>query len=128
MPTHAHIVVFPCSDQPSMSDFLESIKKSVVKRAVNYVKANAPSFLPRMRDEQPNGKVAYRFWQRGGGYDRNLRSPYTTWKMIDYIHRNPVVEGLCKHATDWHWSSAATYKLKVPGPLPINTRHLPPRP
>ena len=25
-----------------------------------------------MEDRQPNGKVHFRFWQRGGGYDRNV--------------------------------------------------------
>ena len=39
---------------------------------------------------QPNGEVHYRFWQRGGGYDRNITDPATLRVMIEYIHNNPV--------------------------------------
>jgi len=62
--------------------------------------------LEHLRDEQPNGKVSYRFWQRGGGYDRNVWEPDTLRKMIEYIHDNPVRRGLVTRATDWPWSSA----------------------
>ena len=46
-----------------------------------------------MRDEQPNGKVAYRFWQRGGGYDRNFNEPESIYAEIEYLHNNPVRRG-----------------------------------
>jgi hypothetical protein len=46
------------------------------------------------------------FWQRGGGYDRNLTEPRTIWAEIASIHANPVRRGLCESATDWPWSSA----------------------
>jgi REP element-mobilizing transposase RayT len=58
MPSHAHLLVYPRGDHPSMEDFLESLKKSSTKRALAWVRANAPGFLPRMRDQQPNGKVS----------------------------------------------------------------------
>jgi hypothetical protein len=43
-----------------------------------------------MADIQPNGTVQYRFWQRGGGHDRNLMESTAIWAEIDYIHANPV--------------------------------------
>jgi putative transposase len=57
-----------------------------------------------------NGKVHYRFWQRGGGYDRNAIEPATLRMMIEYIHNNPVGRGLVEHPTDWLWSSARFYE------------------
>ena len=62
-----------------------------------------------IRDEQPGGSVAYRFWQRGGGHDRNLREPEAIHAEIEYMHNNPVRRGLVARAEDWPWSSAAWY-------------------
>ncbi len=125
MPTHAHLLVFPRSEHPRMSGFLESIKKSVAKRSVAWVRVHAPGFLPRMLDEQPNGRAAYRFWQRGGGYDRNLWRARAIWNMIDYIHDNPVRDGLVARAPEWPWSSAAYYASRTTGPLPLTLDRLP---
>jgi hypothetical protein len=55
----------------------------VAQKAIRFVKASAPSFLEQMKDEQPSGKIAYRCWQRGGGYDRNVIEPDTVEKMIE---------------------------------------------
>lgn len=58
--------------------------------------------------ERP-GKTAFRFWQEGPGYDRNLNRTATVLSSIDYIHENPVRRGLCRQAVDWKWSSARWY-------------------
>jgi putative transposase len=63
-----------------------------------------------LRDEQPNGELHYRFWQRGGGYDRNITDPATLRTMIEYIHNNPVRRGLVRYPADWPWSSARFYE------------------
>ncbi len=128
MPTHIHLLVFPRSDHPSVAAFLESVKTSVAKKAVAWVRINAPAFLVRMRDAQPNGRVAHRFWQRGGGFDRNLWSPRAIWNTIDYIHQNPVRDGMCKYAPEWYWSSSGTYKDGREGPLKLDRTHLRQRP
>jgi putative transposase len=78
-----------------------------------------------MEDRQPNGDVHYRFWQRGGGYDRNSTEPNTIWHQIDYIHANPVRRGLCQQSTDWHWSSAAFYAGLRHEPLSMDRESLP---
>jgi putative transposase len=71
---------------------------------------------------QPNGEVHYRFWQRGGGYDRNVIESATVHQMIEYIHANPVRRGLVEQATDWLWSSARFYagldQVCIPMDLP----------
>jgi putative transposase len=125
MPEHSHLLIYPIEEEYDISAVLASIKKSVANRAMAFVGKHAPDFLARMRDEQPNGKVAHRFWQRGGGYDRNLWSPRYIWKMIDYIHDNPVRRGLCDTPADWYWSSAADYQCGTPGPLRVEMSNLP---
>jgi putative transposase len=127
MPSHVHLLIDP-RRTPDVAKVLASIKKSSAIRVLRWVRANAPAFLPRMRDEQPDGSVAHRFWQRGGGYDRNLRSDRAIWTMIRYIHRNPVDEGFVTRPEEWRWSSASWYASRVPGPLPLRLDRLPPMP
>src|SRR5262245_44028610 len=81
MPEHVHLFIFPVKPPYSISAILTTLKRSVTNRALAYVRQNAPAFLKQMSDRQPDGSIAYRFWQRGGGYDRNLYSPKYVWEM-----------------------------------------------
>jgi putative transposase len=125
MPEHAHLLIWPTRQDYDISSILHSIKHSVIKRALTFVQREAPSFLAKMEDRQPNGEVHYRFWQRGGGYDRNIFEPATAYQQIDYLHANPVRRGLCKKAEDWTWSSAADYAGLRHGPLKLDRESLP---
>jgi putative transposase len=100
-----------------------AFKVPVQRQAFKFLRRKAPAFLQQLEDRQPNGKVHYRFWQRGGGYDRNVTEPATLMQMIEYIHNNPVRRGLVSKVTDWIWSSARFYagETRVPirmDPLP----------
>jgi putative transposase len=125
MPEHVHLVIYPREDQYSISDILTDIKQPVTRAAVKYVLRSAPSFLANMRDGRPNGKIVNRFWQRGGGYDRNLVRPETVHQVIDYIHANPVRRGLVGSPEDWAWSSARYYAGRSDVPLIPDDDELP---
>jgi putative transposase len=125
MPEHAHVLLRPLEDAYDISEILSSIKQSVAKRAVLYVQRESPAFLRWMEDRQPGSKIHYRFWQRGGGYDRNIVEPKTAFQQIEYIHNNPVRRGLCGKPEDWIWSSAADYLEVRTGPLRIDRQSLP---
>jgi putative transposase len=125
MPEHAHLLIWPTRAEYDISAILNSIKQSVVQKVLLFVRRNAPLFLARMEDRQPNGKVHYRFWQRGGGYDRNVVEPTEVYRQIDYFHENPVRRGLCARPVDWHWSSAAEYAGLGAGPIRIDREFLP---
>ncbi len=107
MPEHAHLLIWPTQAAYDISKILKAIKKSVANRALAFVRHEAPDFLKNMEDRQPNGQTHYRFWQRGGGYDRNLFEPRTVFQQIEYMHNNPVRRGLCQTPEDWLWSGAA---------------------
>ena len=125
MPEHVHMLVWPTEPDYDISRILETVKLSVTRRALDFVRGQAPEFLPQMLDVQPNGKQAYRFWQRGGGYDRNITDPKAVWAEIDYFHANPIRRGLCMRADDWLWSSAADYSGVRCGPLSLDRESLP---
>ncbi len=125
MPEHVHLLVCPRDPEYSISLFLKSLKQSVSKKALKYVQEQAPDLLPRMKDLQPNGDVHYRFWQRGGGYDRNLTEPSTVWAEVVYIHANPVRRGFCERPEEWVWSSAAEWQEPGTGLLRMDRDSFP---
>ena len=65
-------------------------------------------------------RVRRRFWQPGGGYDRNVVELSTVQQMIDYIHANPVRRGLVQRAIDWEYSSARWYAGMRPVPIEMD--------
>ena len=110
MPEHVHVIVWPREPVYEVRLIRTAIKVPVQRKALAFLRSKAPAFLDRLRDERPNGEVHYRFWQRGGGYDRNITDPSTLRTMIEYIHNNPVRRGLVGRAVDWPWSSARFYE------------------
>lgn len=126
MPEHVHLLIFPRADDSAISEILTAIKRPVGRAALDHVRTHAPAFLRAMRDEQPNGRIAHRFWQRGGGYDRNLCSAEIVRATLDYIHANPVRRGLVDSAEDWYWSSAGYYALGRVEPLKPDDDSIPP--
>lgn len=123
MPEHAHLVIWPQGAR--ISAVLTTIKQSTSKTAINWLQENSPEFLDELVDQQPNGRKAHRFWQRGGGYDRNLRSVRDIHEKIRYVHENPIRRGLVENAVDWPWSSACSWASGGDEPLPIDRDSLP---
>ncbi len=125
MPEHVHVIVYPNQSEYQISEFLSAIKEPVTRNAKRFLSATAPKFLEQLQDIQPNGKQTTRFWQRGGGYDRNLFTPESLWEKIHYIHSNPVRRGLVRMPTDWTWSSAKDFSHHRKPPIPLHIDTLP---
>jgi putative transposase len=125
MPEHVHLLIYPPQADDSISAILKTIKQSVTRVALKYVREEAPDSLKQFEDRQPNGSISYRFWQRGGGYDRNVTEPRTIFAEIDYIHANPVRRGLCQRSVEWRWSSAQEYAKRGSGELRLDFQSLP---
>jgi putative transposase len=87
---------------------LQALKEPVARKAIKYLKANAADWLGRITVREGN-RLRRRFWQPGGGYDRNITNSATLRFAIDYIHANPVRRGLVAKPEDWEWSSARWY-------------------
>jgi putative transposase len=61
MPEHVHLVLLPLPGV-KISRILLSIKASVAKRALLWVRNECPAFLPSMEDRQPNGRCQVPFF------------------------------------------------------------------
>lgn len=124
MPEHVHLLIYPRTDY-SISRILATIKRPVTERAIQFIRTQGPQSLACMEDGHPGRRVTRRFWQRGGGYDRNLCSASYIWQTIDYIHENPVRRDLCDSSCEWYWSSAADFGAVRSGPVSLQWESLP---
>ncbi len=119
MPEHVHLIVWPEAESYDIAEIRKAIKAPVGSKAINFLLAEAPSWIPRITRKR--GKKTERlFWQSGGGYDRNVIEPVALLKMIDYIHVNPVRRGLVEKPEQWKWSSAAWYLNGGQVPMPVD--------
>ena len=125
MPEHVHLVIAP-GETYDISRILWQIKTPLSQRVVRHVRANHPDFLERMTERRPSGRVSHRFWQPGGGYDRNLWTLRRIHEKINYVHANPVRRGLVERADHWPWSSCRAWMHSVDQPLRLDTDSLPP--
>ena len=123
MPNHVHLLIRPRKKDYSISAILSEIKKPVARKAIYWVKNNKPDYLKYMATGQTSQQ--HRFWQQGGGYDRNVTRFDTLLNCDKYIHRNPVRKKLVKIPQDWYFSSAADWKNVRQGPIEIDRKEWP---
>ena len=109
MPEHVHLIVFPVATAATVARLLFAIKRPVSTRIRQHLLDTDVQLVKRLTIRERPGKTAFRFWQEGGGYDRNIASIKTLRTAIDYVHHNPVRRGLCDSPGDWKWSSWRYY-------------------
>ncbi len=124
MPEHVHLVARPLRSTSKVSRLLARTKQptsKAVKEAL--IQDGQTQLLDSLTVQERPGKICFRFWQEGPGFDRNLFSSSAIEASLDYIHANPVKRDLCKRSIDWKWSSARFYSDSVVDPhLPTLTR------
>lgn len=119
MPEHVHLLVAPREKEVDVGAFQGRVKSRVAHRAIAWLETNAMQWLAKLTVREGRC-VRRRFWQPGGGYDRNVLEWETLAKMIDYIHANPVRRGLVQRAIDWEWSSARWFAGIRPVPIEMD--------
>jgi putative transposase len=108
MPEHVHLLVTPRQPGVAVGRFQGNVKEKVAKLAIAWLKDHAPRWLDKIT-VQEGGRTRRRFWQPGGGYDRNIDNSGTLESVINYFHMNPVKRGLVVKPEEWEWSSARWY-------------------
>ena len=124
MPEHVHLLIHPTTAEPAIDRYLARVKQPFSRRVRKLLKSsNNQALLDQLTVRERPGKQAFRFWQEGPGFDRNLFTQLAILYSINYIHENPVKRGLCHNAVDWKWSSARFYLSEPPRqqitPLPF---------
>ena len=90
LPDHWHVISFPRFPL-STSWVTESIKVGSTLRINAGRKESGLLWQPRF-------------------FDRALRSVKEYYEKVEYIHLNPVRDGLVKRAEEWQWSSMHDYR------------------
>ena len=101
MPEHVHLLVLHERPEVTASRFLMQLKRTFAREILSRWRELDAPILNRLPDAQ--GRT--RFWLKGGGYDRNIRSMNEFHEKVAYIEENPVHRGLVKDKDQWRWSS-----------------------
>lgn len=109
MREHVHLLIHPIRKEHRIAQKLMAIESSFAKQLLTELRSRDSEMLKKLVVRSRDGRPAYRVWQAGGGYDRNLFSPKAIHACINYIHANRVRSGLCESELDWPWSSARAY-------------------
>ena len=93
MPEHVHLLALPTRPEVRIDLLLKAIKRPFSTRIKRGLVAARSPLLERLTVRERPGLERFRFWQEGGGYDRNLRTEAAVLAAIEYIHLNPVRRG-----------------------------------
>jgi len=107
MPDHVHALLWPLNTAYSIAKILNDVKGRMVKEYRDYVLSNKPDLFNRFAFvDNSKKRTVFRFWQAGGGFDRNFRDARAIYNSIRYIELNPVKKGLAATPEEYRWSSA----------------------
>ena len=120
MPEHVHLLIRPRWADYEMRTILVGLKQPVALASRKYLVSKGDSvWLRRLSVEYPSRRV-FRFWQPGGGFDRNIFREKSVPSIIEYIHNNPVRRELVDDPLDWEWSSARFWGGQTNVPLQMD--------
>jgi REP element-mobilizing transposase RayT len=107
MTNHVHLLG-RATGQESFSDILRDFKKFTSKAVTKAIQENEKESRKEWLLEQFKTEQGYRFW-------RSDNKPIEVWsnkvikEKLNYIHYNPVEEGLVFRPEDYVYSSAVNY-------------------
>ena len=123
MPEHVHLVLWPVYAGYEMESILSTLKLSVSRKALAWLREHNPAGLKYLSTGQKH--APYRFWLAGGGYDRNVIQFKTLRYIVNYTHNNPVRRGLAAEPTEWIWSSAREWEQEGTGLIRLDLESFP---
>lgn len=130
MPEHVHLLVRPPTHLLTPSSRISGDEKKLASlaRILLYIKLRtAQRAIKRWRElsatilTEISRDGAPRFWQRGGGFDRNVRDEAEFMREIRYIHRNPVERGLVSAPEAYPHSSVRWWMGQREGEVECDT-------
>jgi putative transposase len=114
MPTHVHLLIWPHMNRYDIALILNSIKGRMVNSYQKFIEENKPENLNAFQAfDKSKKRSVFRFWQQGGGFDRNLWTGIAINKSIEYIEANPVRRNLATKPSEYLWSSAYAREKNV---------------
>ena len=113
MTSHIHLIIGSATN--TLSDIMRDMKKhtsSKIKDAVdsNFKESRKEWMMDLFRNagKANSNNDNFQFWQQDN-HPIQLITPKFTHQKLDYIHNNPVVEGIVDKPEDYLYSSARDY-------------------
>lgn len=107
MSNHIHLII-RAKEGYKLQDILRDYKKFTSKAIIKEIQENPQESRKDWLLQQFKTPEGYRFW-RGDNKPIELWSNKVIDEKIDYIHQNPVEQGIVFRAEDYLFSSAADY-------------------
>tara|TARA_R110001592_G_scaffold178589_1_gene419717 strand:- start:1796 stop:2350 length:555 start_codon:yes stop_codon:yes gene_type:complete len=113
MSNHVHLVV-RAKENCQLSDILRDFKKHTSKQIIKSIEEDGESRRDWLLSEMLKAgavnskKQTYQLW-RNDNHPIELSSNEVINQKTDYIHNNPVLEGVVAKAEDYLYSSAKNY-------------------
>ena len=103
MPDHVHVLVH-FKESSVLSRFIQQWKRRSSIRLKGWIKERLPAYAAVIDMSEPVWQPRY--------YDFNVFSGKKANEKLDYMHNNPVKNGLVTRAENWMYSSARWYLLR----------------
>ena len=113
MPSHLHMIC-KASEEQKLSDIIRDFKthtsKKIVETIINKPESRREWLLEAFQKacEHLKRDQKYKVWQNGY-HAEEIRSNSFLESKSDYIHQNPVNDGIVEFAEDYMYSSARKY-------------------
>jgi putative transposase len=107
MPHHVHLLIWPLNHNYDIGKIESGIKGVMAKKYRKHLyEHHRPTHDSFLVTEE--GVKRFVFWQKGGGFDRNIWNSKAIHDSVKYIESNPVRSHIAATPEDWPWSSAYT--------------------
>ncbi len=108
MPDHHHIIT---DGRREPSDTLRFLNGISAKRILDYLKANEPVSLEKLRMFEKKRGYKYSVWEHHPDTFL-ITSESMLMQKVSYIHQNPVKAGLVEHPDDYLYSSSRIWNRR----------------
>ncbi len=119
MPNHFHMI---CKSE-KLSNIMSSIKSYSAKKIIHQLESDKnESLLKQFEKNKLEHKAdrRYQIWQEGF-HPQEISSDDMFSQKLNYIHFNPVKNGLVKESEEWLYSSARDYTTENRGFIFLNS-------
>ena len=117
MPSHIHMIC-SSSSELTISEILRDFKKFTARELVSEIKNGPESRREWLLEHFSRAcahlkrKQQFKVWQNGY-HAEELGSNKFIYQKLEYVHKNPVTDGIVEKAEDYIYSSAGAYAGKI---------------
>ncbi len=110
MPDHFHLLIQPTSDKNNLSKIMQHIKGNFARKYNELIDNNKKGrrHLSAVYKTGTNVSNYKPVWQEGF-YDTAMRNEKQIFSWLEYMHWNPVKNGLVAHPKEYEFSSYHQY-------------------